>query len=101
MATCGRGPPGRWSRPGAGGRGRGCRVCLGGMTHGGESRALYVVQRHFRRVRRGYAPGEVDRHLQLVSQWFAEHRVGELARELQARLQEREEAAVQAEQDAR
>ena len=71
------------------------------MTHSGESRALYVVQRHFRRVRRGYDPGEVDRHLQLVSQWFAEHRVGEVARELQARLQQREDAVVQAEQDAR
>src|SRR5436190_1014335 len=67
----------------------------------GETRAVYVVQRHFRRVRRGYDPDEVDRHLQLVSQWFAEHRVGELARELQARLQEREEAVVEAEQDAR
>ena len=31
---------------------------------------MYVVQRHFRLVRRGYDPAEVDRHLQIVSDWF-------------------------------
>ena len=33
----------------------------------GDSRSIYIVQRTFTRVRRGYDPEEVDRHLQLVS----------------------------------
>ena len=49
------------------------------MPAGGDSRSLFVVQRAFRRVRRGYDPEEVDRHLQLVSEWFASGRGGRTA----------------------
>ena len=45
----------------------------------GDSRSLFVVQRSFRRVRRGYDPEEVDRHLQLVSEWFSQGRGGVLS----------------------
>ena len=38
----------------------------------GETRSVYVVQRHFRLVRRGYDPAEVDRHLQVVSSMRSE-----------------------------
>jgi DivIVA domain-containing protein len=48
----------------------------------GETRAAYVIQRHFRRVRKGYDPAEVDRHLQLVSEWFRTSRAAEKTREL-------------------
>jgi DivIVA domain-containing protein len=51
----------------------------------GDSRSIYIVQRTFTRVRRGYDPKEVDRHLQLVSEWFARSRVGEEARALEHR----------------
>jgi len=42
----------------------------------GPSRAqayfsLYVVRRDFRRVMRGYDPGEVHEHLEKVSGWFS------------------------------
>ena len=42
----------------------------------GPSRAqayfsLYVVRRDFRRVLRGYDPGEVHEHLEKVSGWFS------------------------------
>ena len=64
------------------------------MAGSDESRAVYVVQRSFRRVRRGYDPEEVDRHLQLVSEWFTRSHAGEMARETQARLErERTELA--------
>ncbi|HEX6024295.1 MAG TPA: ATP-binding cassette domain-containing protein [Solirubrobacter sp.] len=61
--------------------------CFGMMSvmTNGDSRSIYVVQRTFTRVRRGYDPEEVDRHLQLVSEWFARSRVGEEARELKHR----------------
>ena len=67
------------------------------MTTGGDSRSLFVVQRTFRRVRRGYDPEEVDRHLQLVSEWFASGRGGRTAREAEERLNAREEALAAAE----
>src|SRR3954471_21893611 len=59
----------------------------------GDSRSLFVVQRSFRRVRRGYDPEEVDRHLQLVSEWFSQGRGGRTAREAEQELIARERAA--------
>ncbi len=67
----------------------------------GESVSIYVVQRTFRRVRRGYDPEEVDRHLQLVSEWFTRGRAGELAREVEERLEQREAAAAAVQAEAR
>src|SRR3954464_5552438 len=63
----------------------------------GDSRSIYVVQRTFTRVRRGYDPDEVDRHLRLVSEWFARSRVGEEARELEQRAAEAKGAQLEAE----
>jgi DivIVA domain-containing protein len=67
----------------------------------GETRSVYVVQRHFRRVRRGYDPVEVDRHLQLVSEWFCQSRAGETARELEKQWQAREREVAAGEERAR
>jgi len=58
----------------------------------GETRAAYVIQRHFRRVRKGYDPAEVDRHLQLVSEWFRTSRAAEKTRELGEQSAARERA---------
>src|SRR3954468_20094345 len=63
----------------------------------GDSRSIYVVQRTFTRVRRGYDPDEVDRHLRLISEWFARSRVGEEARELEQREAEAKGAQLEAE----
>src|SRR3954471_11154218 len=63
-----------------------------GMARPGESHAVFVVQRSFRRARRGYDPDEVDRHLQLVSEWFTKTHAGEAAREYEHSLRERREA---------
>src|SRR3954463_1322177 len=63
------------------------------MTAGGDSRSLFVVQRAFRRVRRGYDPEEVDRHLQLVSEWFSEGRGGGTPREGEQELRHHRRAA--------
>src|SRR3954463_6611467 len=63
------------------------------MARPGESHAVFVVQRSFRRVRRGYDPDEVERHLQLVSEWFTKTREGEAAREDAQSHRERLEAA--------
>ena len=71
------------------------------MGDSGQSRSIFVVQRAFGRVRRGYDPVEVDRHLQLVSEWFVGSRMGERAREIEARLEARERAVADAEQRAR
>jgi colicin import membrane protein len=71
------------------------------MTAGGDSRSLFVVQRAFRRVRRGYDPDEVDRHLQLVSEWFSHGRAGRTARDLEQELVARERAAAEAEAQSR
>src|SRR3954470_20641126 len=65
------------------------------MPTGGDSRSLFVVQRAFRRVRRGYDPEEVDRHLQLVSEWFSQGRGGRTAREAEQELIARERAAAE------
>src|SRR5215211_7303054 len=62
------------------------------MARTGESHAVFVVQRSFRRVRRGYDPDEVDRHLQHVSEWFTKTHAGESARQWEAQLRERERA---------
>ena len=67
----------------------------------GESRSVYVVQRHFRRVRRGYDPEEVDRHLQVISEWFRDSRAGDEVRELEKQIQARERAVAEREQEAR
>jgi DivIVA domain-containing protein len=72
-----------------------------GASGEGETRSVYVVQRHFRRVRRGYDPVEVDRHLQLVSEWFRQSRAGEMARERERQLQARERAVADSEERAR
>lgn len=66
----------------------------------GETRSVYVVQRHFRLVRRGYDPVEVDQHLQVVSEWFRQSRAGESARELEKHLHARERAVAEREQQA-
>lgn len=66
----------------------------------GETRSVYVVQRHFRLVRRGYDPVEVDRHLQVVSEWFRQSRAGETAREREKQLQARERAVAGSEERA-
>src|SRR4051794_35047930 len=62
------------------------------MARTGESHAVFVVQRSFRRVRRGYDPEEVERHLQLVSEWFTKTHAGEAAREYEHSHRERLEA---------
>src|SRR3954453_23958161 len=71
------------------------------MPTGGDSRSLFVVQRAFRRVRRGYDPEEVDAHLQLVSEWVASGRGGRAGREAEQALIEREHAAEAAQEEAR
>src|SRR3954454_21245431 len=48
---------------------------------GMDSRSIFVVQRTFTTVRRGYDPDEVDRHLQLVAEMFNRGRTGEQRRE--------------------
>src|SRR3954467_3829355 len=65
------------------------------MPSGSDSRSLFVVQRAFRRVRRGYDPEEVDRHLQLVSEWFSQGRGGRAARGGEAQLGARGAGAAQ------
>ena len=66
----------------------------------GETRSAYVVQRHFRRVRKGYDPAEVDRHLQLVSEWFRTSSTAEKARETEQQLLARERAVMEKEAEA-
>src|SRR3954467_597081 len=46
-----------------------------------DSRSIFVVQRTFTTVRRGYDPDEVDRHLELVAEMFNRGRSGEQRRE--------------------
>ncbi|HXS44935.1 MAG TPA: DivIVA domain-containing protein, partial [Solirubrobacteraceae bacterium] len=62
---------------------------------------MFVVQRTFRRVRRGYDPDEVDRHLELVSRWFASTEVGVALADERARLAEREHVLAQREKELR
>jgi DivIVA domain-containing protein len=66
-----------------------------------QARAVYVVQRTFRLVRRGYDPAEVDRHLELVNEWFTTSGPGREARELKALLAQREQAVAALEARAR
>ena len=53
---------------------------------------MFVVQRAFSRVRRGYDPDEVDRHLELVSQWFTSTDIGRTFTHERAELDQRERA---------
>ena len=53
---------------------------------------MFVVQRAFSRVRRGYDPDEVDRHLELVSQWFTSTDIGRAFTHERAELDQRERA---------
>ena len=66
----------------------------------GETRSAYVVQRHFRLVRKGYDPAEVDRHLELVSEWFRTSRTAEKAREVERQLLARERAVTETQAQA-
>jgi DivIVA domain-containing protein len=59
------------------------------MSSRGQSLSMFVVQRTFSRVRRGYDPDEVDRHLELVSRWFTTTDAGRAIAEERARLRER------------
>ncbi len=60
------------------------------MAEEADSRAIFVVQRHFRIVRRGYDTDEVDRHLRLVAEWFRKSDAGRFAAEAETRLCERQ-----------
>jgi DivIVA domain-containing protein len=62
------------------------------MSSRGRSLSMFVVQRAFSRVRRGYDPDEVDRHLELVSQWFTSTDVGRMFTRERAELEQRERA---------
>jgi colicin import membrane protein len=53
---------------------------------------MFVVQRAFTLVRRGYDPDEVDRHLELVSQWFTSTDIGRTFTRQRAELEQRERA---------
>src|ERR687883_620590 len=70
------------------------------MGPSGESLRVFVVQRHFSRVRRGYDPVEVDRHLELVSHWFADSEIGDAIRAARAEIEERERELEQLELEA-
>ena len=50
---------------------------------------MFVVQRTFTLVRRGYDPAEVDRHLENVSRWFTSTAVGEALAQERTRLEAR------------
>src|SRR3954452_13392317 len=63
------------------------------MSPRGESLSMFVVQRTFTRVRRGYDPDEVDRHLELVSRWFTSTDVGQAITHERSRIEQREAAA--------
>ena len=71
------------------------------MGRGAESLSVFVVQRHFRQVRRGYDPAEVDRHLDVISQWLSGSRVATGVREGEARLAQLEQEVAEAELRAR
>jgi DivIVA domain-containing protein len=60
------------------------------MSSRGQSLSMFVVQRTFSRVRRGYDPAEVDRHLELVNSWFTGTQVGQALSHERAELQQRE-----------
>jgi DivIVA domain-containing protein len=56
-----------------------------------QARAVYVVQRTFRLVRRGYDPAEVDRHLHLVNEWFTTSGPGREAETIRAQARRQAE----------
>src|ERR1700750_1840354 len=70
------------------------------MSSRGDSLSLFVVQRTFRLIRRGYDPEEVDRHLEQVSRWFVSTGPGEALSHERAALQDRERAVGRREADA-
>ena len=72
---------------------------LCGMSARGQSLSMFVVQRSFSRVRRGYDPDEVDRHLELVSRWFTSTDAGQAFTHERAQLQRRERAVASTEAD--
>src|SRR5215208_2948464 len=69
------------------------------MSARGQSLSMFVVQRSFSRVRRGYDPDEVDRHLELVSRWFTSTDVGQAFTHERTQLQGRERAVASEEAD--
>ena len=70
------------------------------MARSADALSVFVVQRSFRRVLRGYDPDEVEHHLERVSRWFSESGVGQVARDAEAKLQERDRAVREAEAKA-
>ena len=66
-----------------------------------ETLAVYVRQRAFRKVMRGYDPAEVDEHLERIAHMVSTGAVADLAREQEERLQLREAAIEAAEARAR
>ena len=72
---------------------------LDGVSSRGRSLSMFVVQRSFRTVRRGYDRDEVDRHLELVSQWFTSTDVGRAFTHQRSELEERERALAGREAD--
>src|SRR3954449_8240811 len=70
------------------------------MAGRGETLKMFVVQRTFRTVRKGYDPDEVDRHLELVSRWFTQTDAAKALREERERIEERERAAAEREASA-
>ena len=71
------------------------------MARSADSLSVFVVQRSFRRVIRGYDPDEVEHHLERVSQWFSETGARAAVREAEAQLSEREKALRDADEDLR
>src|SRR3954451_10000016 len=60
------------------------------MSSRGRSLSMFVVQRTFTLVRRGYDPAEVDRHLELVAGWSTSTDVGRALSGGRAELEQRE-----------
>src|SRR5947208_13580651 len=79
----------RWAPP-CRGRSRPAGSERAGMAGRGESLSMFVVQRTFTTVRRGYDPAEVDRHLELVSRWFTRTDAGEALSRERGELRDRE-----------
>src|SRR5918996_1463471 len=62
------------------------------MSSRARSLSMFVVQRTFGVVRRGYDPAEVDRHLELVSKWFTSTEIGAALTHARAEIEQRERA---------
>src|SRR5919204_1392270 len=71
------------------------------MSRRAELLSVFVVQRHFRQVRRGYDRDEVDQHLERVRTWFAETGMQQTAREIEGHFDERERVLQAVEEDGR